>query len=159
MRAPVLAAALSAIALSVISAGCGIGSDGSSTPRVLSAAEWRREANAICRDSGRNVRRVPLPKKESEISAFVAQVVPLWRQQEDRLGALAPPEEIAVPVGEYLSALRYLEKALVEIHIATQRNDGERRSEAADKRRRAARDMRHRALIIGVPACAGQRIP
>jgi hypothetical protein len=158
VRASVPAAVLTALLLALSATGCG--SDSSSTQVApLTTREWRGRANAICRDIGSKVRRVRQPTTLVEITPFVAAVVPLWRQQEDRIRALEEPEGLASPVRDYLTALSYLEASLVEIHIATERNDGGRRGEAVDKSQRAALDMRYRARILGLSACARQRIP
>jgi hypothetical protein len=151
VRLPIAAAVL-VLALG----GCGADSGGSGkTP--LSTDEWQREANAICRQVSRELRRIPPPQAESEISAFVAATTPLWRRQENQIAALEPPDELAVPVRDYLQALSYLEAALVEIHISTQRNDGQRRYDATNKAGAASADMRQRSGELGLPACAQQR--
>jgi hypothetical protein len=159
VRAPVTAAVLAVLVLSL--AGCG-GSSGSSSTHTspLSAKEWRSRANAICRNIGGEVRRVRKPKSYAEITPFVAAVVPLWREQEDRIRALIPPDWMAGSISGYLQSMFYLESALVEIHIATERNDGTRRAEAVEKTRKWAFYMRQAAHVIGgLPACINERIP
>jgi hypothetical protein len=154
------AAVLTVLFLALGAPGCGSGSGSSSTQAgPLTMKEWRSRANAICRDIGGTVRRFRQPTTGGEITPFVAAVVPLWRSEESRIRALSEPETVAAGVRDYLTALSYLEAALVEIHIATERNDGTRLGGAVDKSRRAALDMRYRARLMGLSACAGQRIP
>lgn len=148
---------VTAVLLVIALAGCGGGSNADS--EALSAAEWRREANVLCKDIGGRVRAVPVPRTEHAILAFTSEVIPLWKQEEDRLRALAPPEELEVRAGELADALAEINVALLEIHIATQRNDGIRRFEAVQRSETAARGVKLRSRDLELPACASQRIP
>jgi hypothetical protein len=138
-------------------AGCGGGS-GSQESR-LSATEWRREVNTICRDIGRQVRAVRLPTKETEILPFTAKVIPLWTSEEQRIRALSPPAELVDPAEQLADALAEVNLSLLEIHISTQRNDDVRRFEAIKRRDTAARAVKLRSRALGLPDCAKQRVP
>ncbi len=149
-----------AVSLAVSTAGCGGGGDSSPVSDTsLTAAEWRKEANAVCRDIGRKVRKEPLPQAESEIAAFVVAVIPLWKREEDGIRALTPPAELDAAARELADALGYVNVALLEIHIATQRNDGFRRFDAVRQGRGAVRHVKLKARALGLQACAKQRIP
>jgi hypothetical protein len=152
VRVPALAAAL---ALALV-AGCG---DDSTSANTLTAAEWRREANALCRELGRRIRAVPRPPMEDRILDFTAAVTPLWKREEDELRALVPPPELATRAEELADALAQVNVGLLEIHIATERNDGDRRNEGIERSEGAGREVKQRSQDLGLSACAAQRIP
>ena len=159
MRTPLFAAVVGAVLLAIAAAGCGSGSGSSSATGALSGAEWRQEANAICRVSGRAIRDVRPARRADEVSAFVAAVAPLWKQELDSTIALAPPDEIAATVADYVGALNYLNRRLVELHIAAERQDDSRLYNAGLVVQDAARDVKIKARSLRLPACAAQRIP
>jgi hypothetical protein len=150
VRTP-LAAALVVVAL----AGCG----GNSSPEPLTAAEWRREANAVCRDIGARVKAIPQPKSLDLILPFTSEVIPLWKDEEDRIRALAHPQELAAGAEALADALADLSVGLLGIHIATQRNDGSRRVGEIERAGAAAQTIKRSSRELGLPACAAQRIP
>jgi hypothetical protein len=138
--------AVAATGLVMLLAGCGGSSD---PPDTLSAPEWRREANAICRDIGRQVRAVPQPTIEGDVLTFTATVSPLWKKEEERIRALRAP---AVALSE-------VNLSVLEIHIATQRRDGQRRDDAIRRGEAAGSALKSRSRDLGLPACVNQRIP
>jgi hypothetical protein len=144
-----------ALAVTPVVAGCGSTGSASST---LTAAEWRREANAICRAIGPKIRAVRRPVAETQILPFTAKVIPLWKSEEERLRALVPPSELAIPAEELADALSEVNLSLLEIHIATQRNDGLRRYYAVRRLDTAGRGVRLRSRGLDLPACAAQRV-
>ncbi len=150
-----LAALAIALAVAPVLAGCG--SDGSASSR-LTTAEWRREANAICRELGPKIRAVRRPVAEAQILPFTAAVIPLWKREEDRIRALVPPPELVAPAGELADALAEVNVSLLEIHIATQRDDGVRRYYAVRRLDTAARGVKLRSRALGLAACAKQRV-
>jgi hypothetical protein len=92
-----LAALAVALAVTPVVAGCG--SEGSASSR-LTAAEWRRDVNAICREIGPKIRAVRVPVAEARILPFTAEVIPLWKREEDRIRALVPPSRFATRAEE-----------------------------------------------------------
>ena len=115
--------------------------------------------NAICREIGAKIRAVRVPVAEAQILPFTAEVIPLWKQEEERIRALVPPNQLATRAEELADALSEVNVALLEIHIATQRDDGLRRYFALQRSATAARGVRLRSRALGLPACARQRVP
>ncbi len=150
-----LAALAVALAVTPVVAGCGSEGSASST---LTAAQWRREANAVCREIGPKIRAVRVPVAEAQILPFTAEVIPLWKREEDRFRALVPPPTLTTPAEELADTLAEVNVALLEIHIATQRNDGVRRYYAVRRLDTAARGVRLRSRALGLSACAKQRV-
>jgi hypothetical protein len=137
-------------------AGCGGGDDSS---EALTAADWRREANAICRDIGRQVRAVPQPTIEGDVLTFTATVSPLWKEEEERLRALRAPAELVDEAEGLADALSEVNLSVLEIHIATQRRDGQRRDDAIRRGEAAGSALKSRSRDLQLPACVDQRIP
>ena len=150
MRPPLVAAVV-VVAL----AGCG----GNSSPETLTAAEWRREANAICREIGREVRAVSEPRTVDAILPFTSAVIPLWKRQEDQIRALAAPSELAADAEALVDALAELNVALLEIHIATQRNDDARQADGIQREITAGQSIKRASNDLRLQACLDQRIP
>ena len=155
MRWTLVAFVLALAVTPIVAAGCGSKSSASST---LTAAEWRQEANAICRELGPRIRAVRRPVAVAQILPFTAKVIPLWKAEEERLRALVPPRQLAVPAEELADALSEVNLSLLEIHIATQRNDGLRRYFAVRRLDTAGRGLKLRSRALGLPACARQRV-
>jgi hypothetical protein len=154
VRNAALAATLGLIL--ALTSGCG----GNSSPdHRLAAAEWRQEVNALCRDIGRQVRAVRLPTSEAGILPFTAKVIPLWKSEEDGIRALSPPANLVAPADQLADALAEVNVSLLEVHIATQRNDGVRRFYAVKRSDTAARGVKGRSRALGVLDCAKQRVP
>ena len=78
-------------------------------------------------DRSARIRAVRVPVAEAQILPFTAEVIPLWKQEEEEIRALVPPSQLATRAEELADALSEVNVALLEIHIATQRNDGLRR--------------------------------
>ncbi len=156
MRAAVLAAALLAIVVSLLAVGCG-GDSAAATP--LSPAQWRSQTNRICERYGREIQRIPQPKADSDITAFIAGVAPLWKQQAASIRALRPAASLADSAESYAINLEYLAKWLVELHVARQRNDGGRAGAALNKVRDSAQSAAGWAKTLRLRTCARERIP
>ena len=59
----------------------------------------------------------------------------------------------------YVNALDYLNRRLVEMHIAAERHDNSRLYNAGLVVEDAARDVKLKARVLRLPACAAQRTP
>ena len=126
---------------------------------TLTAAEWRREANEICREIGPQVRAIRQPKALDAILPFTSAVIPLWKDEEERIRALLRPPELEAQAEALADALAELNVSLLEIHIATQRNDGTRRVDGIARGVSAARTIKLTSRELRLPACRAQRIP
>jgi hypothetical protein len=96
-RRSLLALALLALpALAV--AGCGGDDSGSSSSTTggtaLTAEAWRAAADAICSDITTRQDAVEAPTGPSEIQPYLEAVLPLGKEQVERIKALVPPEEL-----------------------------------------------------------------
>jgi nitrous oxide reductase accessory protein NosL len=155
VRVAVLAAALSFV-VSLMAAGCG---GDSNAATQLSAAQWRAQADAICRRTVRELRRHPPPKTDGEIAPFVAAVTPLWKGQADELRALDPPDELTGAAAAYVTDLDYLARWLVELTVARERGDGARADAAVTKIQGSARSSKQKARDLELKTCGRMRAP
>jgi hypothetical protein len=86
-------------------------------------------------------------------------VIPLWKEEEDRIRALAHPPELVDGAEELADALAELNVSLLEIHVATQRNDTSRRTDGIRRGEAAGQRIKLAALELRLHACVAQRIP
>jgi hypothetical protein len=90
-RTPTILEVRRALLIGVVAvAGCGGGSDGGG----LSAAEYRSQANSICRQSERAARSLPQPKRLDEIDDSFQRIATESKRYERRFEALDPPPEL-----------------------------------------------------------------
>ena len=100
-----------------------------------------------------------MPVAEAQILPFTAEVIPLWKQEEERIRALVPPSQLATRAEELADALSEVNVALLEIHIATQRNDGLRRYFALQRSATAARGVGSGRERSACPPAPGSECP
>ncbi len=81
---------------SLVGAGCGGDDDGegASDGGSLTAAEYRKQGNALCKDAIREVRAIPEPKSPDEIADYLEEVFETSERVNDEFVALEPPEEL-----------------------------------------------------------------
>jgi hypothetical protein len=154
----ILVAALVAVPLVLGAAACG-GSSNDTSEQPSTAAQWRQQASVICRTAGRKLIRVRQPTRNSQIEEFIAAILPVWKGEVDDLRKLRPPPSLARDAANFATAISYLSAALLEIHIATELNDGVRRDKAFTKLRASEQGVRLQAQALLLPACARQRFP
>jgi hypothetical protein len=83
--------------LTVLLAACGGGSGGASSTgggTSLSAADFRKQADAICARYEQKLSAIGQPTSASELGDFVDQAVPLIEQGNNDLKQLEPPPEL-----------------------------------------------------------------
>jgi len=97
-----LLAAAGAIA---VLAGCG----GDGQPKAPSAAEYRREASAICVDANRRAGAIKRPRDLAGLRRFLDQTLVIIEQDTDRLRRLRPPAALR---SGHAAALRVQDAAI-----------------------------------------------
>ena len=105
------------------------------------------------------MRAVPQPETLDAILPFTSKVIPLWKDEEERIRALARPPELEARAEALADALAQLNVSLLEIHVATQRSDSARRVDGIQRGVTAARGIKQLSRDLGLPACGAQRIP
>ena len=120
-RRPLLALVL--LGLPALAAtGCGGGSSsGGTTVSALTAAQWREQADAICKDISTRQDALPEPAGSSEVQAYLEKILPLGQEQVNRVRALVPPAELQSLQSQ---AIANLEEAISVVQKAIDRIKG-----------------------------------
>ena len=91
-----LVAVLAAAGL-LMPAGCGGDDDeekSGSEGGPLTAGEYRKQGNALCKEGIREVERIPTPSSEDKIADYLEQVFGIAADANDDFAKLDPPEEL-----------------------------------------------------------------
>ena len=90
--------AASALALTALLTAAGCGDDDEDTQKeeggALSAAEYRKQGNALCRDAISKAGKVPPPQSPDEIADYTERLFDLAHSYNDDFEALEPPKEL-----------------------------------------------------------------
>lgn len=100
-----------ALACTALVAGAGCGGDeesgdGASGDGPLTAAEYRKQGNALCKDALREVEAISAPKSPDAIAGYLEEVFDISERVNDEFAGLEPPDELradherAVELGE-----------------------------------------------------------
>ena len=84
--------ALFAGLLTLLLAACGGGSD---EDHSLTADQFRRQADSICRQYEDKIKALESPSSVNELGGYVDQVIPIIEEGNDKLADLQPPAELA----------------------------------------------------------------
>jgi hypothetical protein len=60
----------------------------------LSAADYRRQASRICADADRRAKAIPRPRNLSGLRGYLDRTLTIVQQDNDRLRALKPPDDL-----------------------------------------------------------------
>jgi hypothetical protein len=85
-----LMALLTAVTAALALAACG----GDGGGAQLSAAEFREQADELCSDAQNRFDEIAEPESEEELQEYLEQVVPILREETDKLKDLNPPDEL-----------------------------------------------------------------
>jgi hypothetical protein len=103
---------------------CGGGGDNAAeTTDALTAAQFRRQADAICRKYEDKLNELGSPSSMEELQHFVASALPLIEQGNDELHDLTPPDELRA---DWNTAIKLQDQSVETMHDledAVQNND------------------------------------
>jgi len=105
MRIFLLVSVVAAVAL----AGCG-GSD------------YPAQADSVCKTYNKKINAVPKPTSASQLSNYIGQVTPLFRQAITKLQAVKPPSDKKAAYNQYVSILSQEASTLDQAGAAAQSN-------------------------------------
>jgi hypothetical protein len=89
-----LAALLGILTLLLVACGGGSGGGASTGGTSLSAADFRKQADAVCAKYEQKLNDIGQPTSVSELGDFVDKAVPLIEQGNTELQKLQPPDEL-----------------------------------------------------------------
>jgi hypothetical protein len=107
-----LVAALAGLTL-LVPAGCegGEGEDESASEGAsLTAAEYRKQGVALCKEALRKVERIPVPSSEDKVADYLDQVFDASQGVTDEFEKLNPPEELRADHEQAVELSRESEK-------------------------------------------------
>jgi hypothetical protein len=95
-----LTTALTCLALGA-AAGCGgddsseeSGGESASGGGALTAAEYRKQGNALCKDAVREVEAIPAPRSPEDVADYLEKVFDSSEKVNDEFMKLEPPEDL-----------------------------------------------------------------
>ena len=133
---------LIASCLVLASAGTGLtacgGDDG------LSKAEYRKQANALCRQANADLAKIPAPSDVAGLKDYVTKAKQVTTKAVDKMDALQPPEDLKADHDAHIADGRKVISMADELGKAAASNDqaaferltkeGDRMDEISDKR-------------------------
>jgi hypothetical protein len=126
--------------LCLAAAGCGGGGGGGGDR--LSAAEYREQADAICKQADEDLRALPQPKSAAELNDFVDKVEPIVNGAVDDLDDLNPPEDLEQAHDRWVNQNRDVLNALDDLRNASATTIRQRATEFANLSDRATKTAR-----------------
>jgi hypothetical protein len=109
----------------LVLAACGGGGGGSAgeTAEALTADQFRRQADAICRKYEDRLNELGSPSSMEELQDFVASALPLIEQGNDELHDLTPPDELQAEWNEAMKLQDQSVETMHDLKDAVQSND------------------------------------
>jgi len=122
----------------------------------LGAADYRQKASRICADANRRANAVPRPRNLSGLRAYLDRTLTIVQQDNDRLRALKPPEDLqdraAAALRAQDAAIRLLRRLRDELRAPKPSLRAVQAGLAEVARLGNEADRQFRAL--GLPRCA-----
>jgi hypothetical protein len=145
---PHVTAALLVAAVAMLPACGGDGGGGQ-----LSAAEFRTQADKICADAQTEFEAVEQPQSEEELTEYLQKVVPILRDQVEKLDDLNPPDELQEDWDRAIELNREsLEKA-EEAQQAAEDGDQQRVQEILEEADTNEEELDQLAQDLGLQTC------
>ncbi|HEY6835096.1 MAG TPA: hypothetical protein VI142_01375 [Gaiellaceae bacterium] len=141
---------LAALAVVLLLAGCGGGSD----PPRLSQAEFASKADAICRTYNRQSSAIARPTSLAELATAIDKLVAMLDQSVKRLQKLRPPKDEQADADRWLAGVQKLEADLRTVQDKAAKKDAQ--GVAAALQAGDAHNKRSNALAakLGLTVCS-----
>ncbi len=144
MRLPTLLSAPVTVAL-LFAAGCG--------DEQLTRAEYVKQADAICKDSSAQQKRLGEPKSVKDIERLADQTKPLVEEQLAKLRGLNAPDEVADDANAAYDLLEQQLPKIDQLKAAAKANDVERIQQIATEAGKLDDRANAKAKAIGLEVC------
>jgi transcriptional regulator with GAF, ATPase, and Fis domain len=119
----VLGVAAAALAVLLLAACGGGGNSAGETAQALTADEFRRQADGICRRYEDKLNALDSPSSIEDLQDFVARAVPLIEQGNEELHGLTPPDELEADWDAAMKAQDENVETMHDLEDAVQNND------------------------------------
>jgi len=124
----------------------------------LDASSYRARADAVCAGANARMERVPVPRSEQGIRAWMAEAVPVYTRSVARLRGLAPPRALRARHRAWTGVLAQRVRLVrrLQLDIAGGAPAAAAVQAAAPRLERLRLKARARARQLGLRACAGR---
>ncbi|MDQ3866316.1 MAG: hypothetical protein M3304_05760 [Actinomycetota bacterium] len=119
----------------------------------LSAAEFRERADAICTDTAKKVDAVPQPRSLDEVETYFDRVVPIFRDQTDRLKELDPPDDLQEDWDRAMELQEDSVDVAEDAQAAAKDGDEGKIREALDRGGKNEEELHRLAARLGLKTC------
>ena len=151
-----LVAVLAGAAL-LVPTGCGGDDEGNAASEAgpLTAAEYRKQGNALCEEAIRDAERIPVPSADEEIADYLEQLFDSSEGVTDDFEKLDPPEELSADHEKAVELNRETESKFDAIVDRVRRSDSPRTAALRELRELAPEIERGEALNekLGLDEC------
>ncbi|MDQ3858979.1 MAG: hypothetical protein M3327_11120 [Actinomycetota bacterium] len=143
-----------AFATAIVAAGvAALAACGGDAGGELSAAEFRERADAICADTAKKVNAVPQPQSLDEVETYFDRVVPIFRDQTDRLKDLDPPDDLQEDWDRAMELQEESVEVAKDAQEAAKDGDEEKIREALDRGGKNEQELHRLAARLGLKTC------
>lgn len=141
MRSYLRPAALLSVAVTVALAGCG----GSSYPAT---------ADNICKQYNGKIRAIPQPRLATQLSGYIEQLTPIFRQAVGKLQSVKPPGDKKAAYDQYVSALSQEATTLDRAAAAAKTNPRQAVTLIVAAQTQLKAQIQQNARAAGLKSCA-----
>jgi hypothetical protein len=135
-------------------AGCGGGDGGSG---ALSRKQYIARADQICRDSNRQILKIPAPKSAPQVVSYVNRAVPLVDQTLKRLKALEPESGFQADAAQLVGNLGLQRNIIRDVGAAAKKRDVKELTAVTKRGAQIAQTTEQRAKTAGFKVCGIQQ--
>jgi len=138
------------VAVSVVVAACGGGDD------KLSKADLAKKANAICKKTGAEGRKIPAPANLAQdpvaAAAYFSKIVPIGQKEVDQLSDLKPADDVKDDWNQFLAREKQAEETLKTIRDKAEAKDQTGLTDIA-RGTRISKKLDAEAAAVGATSC------
>jgi hypothetical protein len=142
--------ALAVAAVAGLLAACG---GGGGTDTTVSAAEFRRQADAICAKYQNQLNALGTPSSLADLKDYVNKAVPIIEKGNAELQALEPPEELAATWNRALELNRQQLDIVRDLQDAVEAEDEAKMQDLLEQAQAANEESDKLARQLGLREC------
>ena len=144
-------AALALTALLVLASACG--GDGGGGGERLSADEFRKQADQICREGDSKLAEVGEPDSLEGLGSYFEDAIPIFRDQTDQLDELQPPENLEDDWNRAIELNRRSLEIAEDAQEAAESKDQKKLQDAVDRGQKNEAELDRLARKLDLKVC------